>query len=76
MATLEELIVQRDSLLEIRRKGIRSYQIVTGTGSSRWLTYRSDDELAAAIADIDRQISRSQSGGHVSQIRISSTKGF
>lgn len=76
MATLEDLIAQRDSLLEIRRKGVKAYQIVSGTGSSRTLTYRDDDELAAAIADIDRQISRCQGGGHVSQIRISSTKGF
>lgn len=70
MATVEELQAQRDRLKEIRGKGIASYEI-----GDRSLRYRSDAEIAAAIADIDRQIAAA-SATPVRRVVVGTTKGF
>ena len=51
MATLEELRGRRDALHKVRANGTRAVQ----HGDKR-VEYRSDNEIAAAIADLDRQI--------------------
>lgn len=53
--TLEELIAQRDRLLSARAQPHRSYEV---EGLS--VTFRSDTEIAAAIADLDRRIAAAQ----------------
>ncbi|OHV26601.1 hypothetical protein EOS93_15630 [Rhizobium sp. RMa-01] len=70
MATLSDLTVWLEALRKARASGVRSVQ----HGDVR-TEYRSDAELAAAIADIERQMSALQgrSGGVV---YISSSKGL
>lgn len=70
MANLDALKEQLDKLREIRAKGIHTYSI-----KDRSMTYRSDRELASAIADLESQIRRAEHRT-VSKVRIRSTKGL
>lgn len=70
MATLAELQDQLDRLRDVRAKGVSGYSI-----KDRSMTYRSDDELAAAIADVERRISAA-SGTMVRHIHFNSSKGL
>lgn len=70
---LASLTEQRARLLEIRAKGVRSYEIESGS-SRRRLEYRSDEEVAAAVADLDRRIAALQ-GRRVSTVYINASKG-
>lgn len=70
MADLATLTAQRDRLQEIRFKGVDSYSI-----SGRSMSYRSDEELGAAIADLDRRIA-ALSSKQVRRIVVGTTKGF
>ncbi len=65
-AQLETL---RDELIKARAKGARSLQM----GDER-VEYRSDAEMAAAIADLDARINRA-ARPRPSTIRFSSSKG-
>lgn len=67
MATLQE---QLDALREARASGLRKVKY-----GEREMEYRTDEELAAAIADLERRIAQ-QSGAAVHTIRIYSSKGF
>lgn len=71
---LATLTAQRSRLLEIRAKGLRAYEIDTGNGRRR-LEYRSDEEVAAALADIDRRIAALQ-GTRINTVRIETSKGL
>ena len=70
MADLESLKTRLDKLNEIRAKGLTSYTI-----KDRTMTYRSDRELATAIADLETKIASLQ-GGAVRKVRIRSGKGL
>ncbi|WP_448187916.1 phage head-tail joining protein [Azospirillum sp. sgz301742] len=52
MATLEELRSQRETLAQCRASGLRAVQYADGSRNE----YKSDAEMAAALADLDRQI--------------------
>jgi hypothetical protein len=56
--TLEEMTAQREALLAARWRGVRSVEI-----EGRRISYASDAEMAAAIADLDRRIGQAQEGG-------------
>jgi hypothetical protein len=47
--TLEELTAQRDALLAARYRGLRTVEI-----DGRRVTYAIDNEIAAAITDLER----------------------
>lgn len=64
------LLAQRDRLAEIRGKGIRAYEI-----NGRRVEYRSDAEITAATADVERRIAALQ-GNRISTVRVSASKGF
>ena len=51
MATIAEMQVRLDSLLQLRSDGVRK----AGFGDDQ-VEFRSDSELAAAIADLERRI--------------------
>lgn len=70
MADLASLQAQLAKLRDLRAKGVSTYTI-----KDRSMTYRSDRELAAAIADLEKQISAKE-GGTVRKIRVRSTKGL
>lgn len=49
---IEQLTAWRDELVELRASGIRTVTHQNGTS----MTYKSDNEMAAAIAALDSQI--------------------
>lgn len=64
------LIARRDRLAEIRAKGIRAYEI-----DGRRIEYRSDAEVAAALADVERRIATLQ-GNRITTVQLHSSKGL
>jgi len=70
MATLAELIARRDALLSVRAAGTREVEY-----DGKRIVYRSDAEIATAIADIERQISQASGAGRISTVYINSSKG-
>jgi hypothetical protein len=74
MVDLPTLVAQRDRLAGIRAKGVKSYEIAV-EGSTRRMEYRSDAEIAAAIAELDRQIAAASSGQPVRSVHITYSKG-
>ncbi|MEI9403378.1 phage head-tail joining protein [Mesorhizobium argentiipisi] len=71
MATLAELQSQLDTLRRARATGLRSAQ----HGDSK-TEYRSDAELAAAIADLERQIAGVNGRGPGGVFYFTSSKGL
>ncbi|MFN3145285.1 MAG: phage head-tail joining protein [Paracoccaceae bacterium] len=58
MATLQELIAHRAALEEARYSGVREVRDASGES----ITYRSDAELARALATVNREIAAAQKG--------------
>lgn len=71
MATLADLQATRAALVSARMNGLRAVQYADGSR----IEYKTDAEMASALAALDREIA-SASAPRVSQIRISSSKGF
>lgn len=69
MAGLTELIGWRDALMEARYSGLRRVEY-----AGRVQEYKSDSEMQAALAALNREIS-SASRPTISMIRVSSSKG-
>ncbi|MEX0645597.1 MAG: hypothetical protein WD076_09815 [Parvularculaceae bacterium] len=70
MASLSELIAARDALIASRGRPERTVEY-----DGKSVTYKSDGELAAAIADLDRRIAEIETGGRVKTVLIASSKG-
>ncbi|MGF1464126.1 MAG: phage head-tail joining protein [Maricaulaceae bacterium] len=70
MTDLALLKERRSKLAQLRASGIR-----TVVGDEGEVTYRSDEEFAAAIADLDRQIA-DQEGRSRSFINVRHQKGW
>ena len=68
---LEEMIAQRDALLASRFRGVRTVEI-----EGRRITYATDAEMAAAIADLERRIAQAESGAQRRIVRTSASKGL
>ncbi len=66
-ATLE---ARRDALLARRQDGVLTVEY-----ADKRITYRSDTEMSAALADLDRRIAAFDRPA-VTDIRISSSKGL
>lgn len=71
MPTLSDLIAQRDNLVKMRAAGTASVR-----DGDRSVAFRSDAELAAAIAALDAQIATLEGRPPVRQIRIWADKGL
>ena len=71
MATVAEMQTQLDVLRKARASGVRK---VEGP-DNRSVEYKSDAEMAAAIADIERRITGA-SGRPIRTVYFNSTKGF
>jgi hypothetical protein len=69
MADFAQLNAWRDALMAARYRGVRTVEI-----DGRRITYASDGEMAAALADLDRKIAEAGSA-RVSVVRIQSSKG-
>jgi hypothetical protein len=70
MADVADLEAMREALLKARFAGVRTVEY-----EGRRITYATDAEMAAALADLDRRIGAA-STPRVSQVRISSSKGM
>jgi hypothetical protein len=68
---LEEMTAQRDALLAARYRGLRTVEI-----DGRRVTYATDAEMAAAIADLERRITLASSDGRRRRILTSASKGL
>lgn len=71
MATLTELQAQRENLSNLRNKGVREFQDQNGER----VVYKSDSEMAKAIAALDRAIAAAQSG-QPNTIKFNTSKGL
>ena len=69
--TLEEMTAQRDVLLTARYRGVRTVEI-----DGRRVTYATDAEMAAALADLERRIALANSDGRRRRILTSASKGL
>jgi hypothetical protein len=69
MAELAQLTAWRDALMAARYQGIRTVEY-----DGKSVTYATDGEMAAALADLNRQIAGAT--GRISVVRIQSSKGL
>lgn len=69
--TQEELIALRDELLRARLSGVQSVK-----AGEQQVTYRSDGELAAALAEVERQLAARQARRPIRAIRVYCQKGL
>ena len=69
--TLEELSAQREALLTARYRGVRTVEI-----DGRRVTYATDNEMAAAITDLERRMALASSDGRRRRILTSASKGL
>jgi hypothetical protein len=74
MASLAELQSRLDALREVRATGAKVVIFRSGAVEHR-VEYQTDAEIAAAIADLERQISAA-SGGGVKVVRFATSKGL
>ncbi len=71
MATLAEMTAWRSALERARYSGRRTVRF-----GDREVTYKSDSEMADALADLNRRIAEASGAGRIQAIRISSSKGL
>jgi hypothetical protein len=69
MSDLNQLTTWRDALMAARFRGVRTVEI-----DGRRVTYATDGEMAAALADLDRKIAAA-GPARVSVVQIASSKG-
>ncbi|MFN4183558.1 MAG: phage head-tail joining protein [Hyphomonas sp.] len=70
--TVSELTSLRDGLVKARSNGLREVRDQNG----ETLTYKSDSEMAAAIASLDRQIQSAQTKPTANTIVFATSKGL
>ena len=69
--TLDEMTAQRDALLAARYRGVRTVEY-----EGRRVTYATDAEMAAALADLEKRIAAAETGTLRRRILTSATKGL
>ncbi len=69
MANLAQLTAWRDALMAARYRGVRTVEY-----DGKHITCASDGEMAAALADLNRQIAGATD--RISVVRIQFSKGF
>jgi hypothetical protein len=69
--SLEEMNAQRDALLAARYRGVRTVEY-----DGRRITYATDAEMAAALADLEKRIAQAETGMPRRRILTSATKGL
>ena len=69
--TLEEMTAQRDALLAARYRGVRTVEV-----DGRRITYATDAEMAAALADLEKRIAAAETGTLRRRILTSASKGL
>lgn len=69
--TIEELKAQLDALRAARYSGM-----LTVKAGDKWLTYKSDAEMQAAIHDLEREIANAEGRRPARRIRVYASKGL
>jgi hypothetical protein len=69
--TIEQMTARREALLEARWRGVRTVEI-----DGRRITYATDAEMAAAIADLERRIADASAGARRRIVRTAASKGL
>lgn len=69
--TLEEMQSRREALLAARYRGVRTVEV-----EGRRITYATDAEMAAAIADLERRIAQAAAGSRRRIVRATAAKGL
>jgi hypothetical protein len=69
--TLEEMNARREALLAARYRGVRTVEI-----EGRRITYATDAEMAAAVADLERRIAEGEAGARRRIVRTTASKGL
>ena len=70
MATLDDLKKARDALIANRGQPARTVEY-----EGKSVTFKSDAEIAAAIADLDRRIAQMEAGGRIKTVLLKTSKG-
>jgi hypothetical protein len=68
---IQQMTARRDALLEARCRGVRTLDI-----DGRRISYASDAEMAAAIADLERRIADASAGARRCIVRTTASKGL
>jgi hypothetical protein len=68
---IQQMTARLDALLEARWRGVRTLDI-----DGRRITYASDAEMAAAIADLERRIADATAGARRRIVRATASKGL
>lgn len=71
MANVATLIVEREALRASRARGTQQVDV-----DGRRVVYRSDAEMAAAIAALDRDIAAASSPGPAKEVRFRTRSGY
>ena len=69
--TIEQLKAQLDALRAARYSGM-----LTVKAGDKWLTYKSDAEMQAAIHDLEREIANAEGRRSARRIRVYTSKGL
>lgn len=69
--TPEEMIARRDALLAARYRGVRTVEY-----DGKRITYATDAEMAAALADLEKRIAIGETGTPRRRLFTSATKGL
>ena len=69
--SLDEMTAQRDALLAARYRGVRTVEV-----DGRRITYATDAEMAAALADLEKRIAAAESGTPRRRVLTSASKGL
>ena len=72
MATLPELVAARETLQSARLRGVREVRDSNG----ETIVFKSDSEMATALASVDREIAAMATGRPSRQIIFTTSKGF
>lgn len=70
MTALADLIKRRDDLRAARARGVQSVAYAGKT-----VTYKTDAQMAAALADLDRQIAAAEGRPRRRILKIATSKG-
>jgi hypothetical protein len=68
---LDDMIARREALLAARYRGVRTVEV-----DGRRITYATDAEMAAALADLERRIADAQNGKRRRIVRTTASKGL
>jgi hypothetical protein len=68
---IQQMMARREALLEARWRGVRTVEI-----EGRRITYATDAEMAAAIADLERRIADASAGARRRIVHTAASKGL